>query len=149
MQWVQFHQQSDDVAVPSLSRWLAARMEGAYALLRVVSGLLFAFHGAQILFGILMPMEVPVFSQVWFGGVIELVCGLAIAAGARTTWAAFLASGTMAVAYIQFHWRFALGERFLPVVNQGEPALINAFLFLYLACRGSGRYSVDAALARR
>lgn len=122
-----------------LARVLAPRAPAAYVLLRVAAGLLFAFHGAQILFGILMPVAIEPFSQVWFGGVIELVTGLAIAAGIRTTWAAFLASGTMAVAYVQFHWRFDLGLGLLPVVNQGEPALINALLFLYIACRGSGR----------
>ena len=121
-----------------LARVLAPHADRAYTLLRVVAGLLFAFHGAQKLFGWHMPagIEIPLFSQVWFGGVIELVTGLAIAAGVRTTWAAFLASGTMAVAYIQFHWKLALGAQLLPAVNQGEPALIYALLFLYIACRG-------------
>ena len=125
-------------AIDPLSRLLAPRAEHAYRLLCVVTGLLFAFHGAQKLFGILMPpgIEIPLFSQVWFGGVIELVCGLAIALGVKTTWAAFLASGTMAVAYIQFHWKGALGVSFLPAANGGEPALVYAFLFLYIACRG-------------
>jgi putative oxidoreductase len=119
-----------------LARALAPHADHAYSLLRVVAGLLFAFHGAQILLGWFMPMDVPFGSQAWFGGVIELVTGLAIAAGVRTTWAAFLASGTMAVAYVQFHWRFDLGEKFLPAVNQGEPTLIYSLLFLYIACRG-------------
>jgi putative oxidoreductase len=119
-----------------LARVLAPYAPAAYTLLRVFAGLLFAFHGAQKLFNWYMPFEIPVGSQVWIGGIIELVTGLAIAAGVRTTWAAFLASGTMAVAYIQFHWRFDFGDKFLPAVNQGEPALINALLFLYIACRG-------------
>jgi putative oxidoreductase len=121
-----------------LVRVLAPRADVAYTLLRVVAGLLFAFHGAQKLFGWFLPpgIEIPVFSQVWFGGVIELVCGLAIAAGVRTTWAAFLASGTMAVAYVQFHWKLDFGVKLLPAVNQGEPALIYSLLFLYIACRG-------------
>jgi putative oxidoreductase len=129
-----------------LSRWLADRSEAAYTFLRVIAGLLFAFHGAQKLFGILFPFPIETFSQIWFGGLIELVCGLAIAVGAKTSWAAFLASGTMAVAYVQFHWKLQLGSNFLPAVNQGEPALVYAVLFLYMACRGSGRYSVDARL---
>ena len=125
-------------AIDPLSRLLAPRAEHAYTALKIVTGLLFAFHGAQKLFGFLMPpgIEIPLFSQVWFGGVIELVCGLAIALGVKTTWAAFLASGTMAVAYIQFHWKGALGVNFLPAANGGEPALVYAFLFLYIACRG-------------
>ena len=50
----------------------------------------------------------------------------------------------MAVAYIQFHWNFAFDSRFFPVVNKGELALLYAFLFLAIACRGAGPWSVDA-----
>jgi putative oxidoreductase len=137
---VQAPSQTESVARPTtgdpVARALAPHAETAYTVLRVVAGLLFAFHGAQKLFDWYMPVEIPVGSQIWIGGVIELVTGLAIAAGVRTTWAAFLASGTMAVAYIQFHWRFDFGEKFLPAVNQGEAALIYSLLFLYIACRG-------------
>ena len=115
---------------------LSRFVEPSYAILRIAAGLLFAFHGAQKLFDIYMPVDIPIGSQVWIGGVIELVTGLAIAAGVRTTWAAFLASGTMAVAYVQFHWRGQLGGQFLPAVNGGEPALMYSLLFLYIACRG-------------
>jgi putative oxidoreductase len=127
-----------------LSRLLEPRIEAAYALLRVVAGLMFAFHGVQILFGVLTEFRPPpVGTQAWFGGIIELVTGLAIAAGAFTAWAAFLASGTMAVAYVQFHWKLALGAKFFPAVNQGELALLYAALFLFVACRGGGRWSLD------
>ena len=81
----------------------------AYAALRFMTGWMFAFHGAQKLFGLFKPAQMPpmtIGSQLWFGGVIELVCGLLIAAGLKTRGAAFLASGTMAVAYMQFHWKF-------------------------------------------
>ncbi len=127
-----------------LRRYLQPRADEAYALLRVVAGLLFAFHGFQKLFGVLAEHRPPVGSQVWFGGIIELATGLAMAAGAFTVWAAFLASGTMAVAYVQFHWKGAMGAQLLPAVNKGEPALLNAVLFLYIACRGAGRWSFDA-----
>ena len=126
-----------------LARLLAPRTEIAYTLLRVAAGVLFAFHGIQKLFGVLGGHQPPAFSQLWIGGVIELACGLAVAAGALTTWAAFLASGTMAVAYVQFHWKAQFGEAFFPVVNKGEAALLYAALFLYVACRGGGRWSVD------
>jgi putative oxidoreductase len=119
-----------------LSRALSPHADLAYTVLRIVAGVLFAFHGAQKLFGWFMPFEIPVGSQVWIGGVIELVTGILIAANFLTRSAAFLASGTMAVAYIQFHWKLAFGSAFLPAVNGGEPALIYAFLFLYIACRG-------------
>jgi len=123
--------------------------EHTYALLRMFSGLLFSFHGMQKVFGLLTAQQPPVGSQIWCGGVIELVGGLAIAAGLFTSCAAFVASGTMAVAYIQFHWQFALDKSFFPVVNKGELAVVYAFLFLYIACRGAGPFSLDAKRAKR
>jgi putative oxidoreductase len=126
-----------------LAKVLSPRVEAAYAALRVVSGLAFAFHGVQKIFGVYSKKPPELFSQVWFGGLIELVCGFAIAAGLFTVWAAFLSSGTMAVAYVQFHWKFRLGDDFWPAVNKGELALIYAFLFLYLAARGPGKFSLD------
>ena len=131
-----------------LDRLLAPRAEAAYAALRVVSGLLVATHGMQKLFGVLGGCRPPVGSQLWVGAIIELVPGLAIAAGAFTPWAAFLASGTLAVAYTQFHWKLALGAELFPAVNKGELAVLYAFLFLYVACRGGdGRIVSRAAEA--
>jgi putative oxidoreductase len=127
-----------------LKKLLEPWTEASWALLRVVAGLMFAFHGLQILFGTLSKYPIPpVGSQTWIGGVIELVTGFAIAAGVLTAWAAFLASGTMAVAYVQFHWKLQLGANFFPAVNQGEMSLLYAVLFLFVACRGGGRWSLD------
>jgi putative oxidoreductase len=98
----------------------------------------------QKVLGILSEFQPPPGSQLWVGGIIELVAGLAIAAGLFTSWAAFLASGTMAVAYTQFHWKLAFGAAFFPGVNKGELALLYSFLFLFIACRGGGAWSVDA-----
>lgn len=128
-----------------LARHLQPRTEQAYALLRIISGLMFSFHGMQKILGILSEHQPAVGSQIWIGGVIELVAGLAIALGLLTTWAAFLASGTMAVAYTQFHWKLSFGAAFFPAVNKGELALLYAFLFLFIACRGAGIWSVDRA----
>lgn len=129
-----------------LKRFLEPHTEAVYVLLRIVSGLMFAFHGLQKMFGVLMPPErVPGFlTQIWFGGLIELVAGVLLAAGLFTRCAAFVASGTMAVAYAQFHWKFAFGAEFFPAVNKGELALLYCVLFLYIACRGAGGWSVDA-----
>ena len=115
----------------------------AYALLRIISGVMFAFHGTGKLFGFLGKQQ-PAFSQLWIGGVIELVGGVLIALGLFTRWAALIASGTMAVAYIQFHWKgeFA-GNQFLPLVNKGELAVVYCFLFLLFATRGAGIWSLD------
>ena len=132
-----------------LSRLLAPRTEAAYALLRVVAGVLFALHGAQKLFGVLGGTVQPAGTQLWLGAVIELVAGLAIAAGAFTSWAAFLASGTMAIAYVQFHWKLAFDAGFFPVVNKGEMALLYALLFLFVACRGAGPYGWDGRMGSK
>ncbi|MFH2052925.1 MAG: DoxX family protein [bacterium] len=126
-----------------LRRLLSPRSEAVYAALRIIAGLLFAFHGLQKVFGVMMEQQPPVGSQLWIGGVIEIVTGLLIAVGFLTVWAAFLASGTMAVAYLQFHWKFAFDGAFWPAVNKGELAVVYAFLFLYIACRGAGVASVD------
>ncbi len=128
----------------SLPRFLHARVDAVYGLVRILVGLMLTFHGIQKLFGVLTDHPSPFGSQLWIGGVIELVAGLAVALGAYTTWAAFLASGTMAVAYVQFHWKLDFGARFFPAVNKGEPAVLYAFWFLYIACRGAGRWSMDA-----
>jgi putative oxidoreductase len=126
-----------------LSRFLAPREDVVYAALRIVVGILFAFHGLQKIFGVLTEQQPPVGSQLWFGGLIELVAGLMIAVGFLTVWAAFLSSGTMAVAYLQFHWKFAFDTSFFPVVNRGELALVYAFVFLFIACRGAGKAAID------
>lgn len=110
----------------------------AYAALRFMSGWMFAYHGAQKVF--LSAERPPLISQVGLGGVIELVCGLLIAIGLKTRGAAFLASGTMAVAYIQFHWKFQFNSNFFPAANHGELAVVYCFLFLYIACQGGGKY---------
>lgn len=127
--------------------FLARYSEPAWALLRIVSGLLFAFHGMQKTFGFMTERQTALMSQAGIGGAIELVTGLLIALGLFTRQAAFLASGTMLVAYTQFHWKFALGEKFIPTMNKGELALIYSLLFLYMACRGAGIFSFDSRRA--
>lgn len=122
-----------------------AKLENlTYAVLRIVTGVLFAFHGAQKLFGLLATHPGPsVGSQLWFGGVIELVGGLLVALGLFTRPAAVLASGTMAVAYLQFHWKGALGAKLFPIVNDGELSVIYCFVFLVIAAHGAGMASID------
>jgi putative oxidoreductase len=114
-----------------------------YAILRIVTGSIFAFHGVQKVFGVLTEHQPPLGSQLWFGGVIELICGLLIMIGFQSRWAAFLASGTMAVAYIQFHWKFQFGPEFFPAINGGDAAILYSFVFLYIACRGGGIWALD------
>ena len=113
-----------------------------YVLLRVVAGLLFACHGAQKLFGAFGGIggqpgtSMPLFSLMGFAGCIELIGGLLIALGVLTSFAAFIASGEMAFAYFMQH--FPRG--FWPIQNGGELAVLNCFLFLYIAANGAGMW---------
>ena len=126
-----------------LSRLLSPLAEPVYAAMRIVVGILFGFHGVQKVLGLLTESRPAVGSELWIGGVIELVAGLLIAVGLMTRWAAFVSSGTMAVAYVQFHWKCAFDSAFFPVVNMGELAVVYAFVFLYIACRGAGTASIE------
>lgn len=132
------------------NRGLARLEQPVYAALRIVAGAMLSQHGMQKLLGWLgSNYQPPVGSQIWVGGIIELVCGLLIAFGLFTRVAAFLASGTMAVAYFQFHWRLQLaGFSWAPVVNKGELAVAYSFLFLFIATRGGGLASLDALRTR-
>jgi putative oxidoreductase len=115
-----------------------------YTLLRIVAGLLFACHGAQKLFGVLGGHQMPLASQMGMAGIVEFVGGLMIAVGFLTSYAAFIASGEMAVAYFQAH---APGG-FWPIQNKGELAVLNCFLFLFIAARGTGPFGVSSAKTR-
>ncbi len=118
----------------------------AYTILRVAVGVMFMLHGIAKLFGVLGTPKMPLDSQLGVGAVIELVTGGLIAIGFLTRIAALLASGQMAVAYLQFHWKFATDSQFFPSVNKGELALVYSFLFLVMACYGGGKGSVDEAI---
>jgi putative oxidoreductase len=115
----------------------------AYALLRIMAGVLFSFHGAQKILGVLGGFRPAVGTELWFAGLIELFGGLAVALGLGTRIAAVLCSGEMAVAYFQVHWKFQIGTQFFPVVNKGELAVLYCFLFLFVASRGAVRWGLD------
>jgi putative oxidoreductase len=123
-----------------MQRWLGRWSEPVYALLRFVSGALFACHGAQKLFGALGGHQALNDPKLLTAGIIEFVGGLLIALGLLASFAAFLASGEMAVAYFQVH----APNGFWPIINKGELAIVYCFLFLYIAARGSGRFSLDS-----
>lgn len=113
-----------------------------YALMRMVTGFLFLWHGTQKLFAIpvAMPMEVPPF-VIYIAGPIELIGGALVMIGLLTRWAAFLCSGLMAAAYWMAHGTQGL----LPLTNGGELAALYCFIFLFISAQGSGIWSVDAA----
>lgn len=124
-----------------MTRPLGPFTESVYALMRIVAGFMFAMHGAQKLFGAFGGKVQPVASMAGMAGVIELVCGLLIMVGLFAGLAAFLASGEMAAAYFMMHQP----QGGWPIQNQGELAALYAFVFLFIAARGSGIWSVDAA----
>jgi len=124
-------------------KWLEKYADHAYALLRILTGFIFLFHGAQKILGVLSQFQPPVWSQLWFGGIIELVGGLMVLLGLQTRAAAFLCSGTMAVAYIQYHWKFQTGAQLFPAINKGELALLYSLVFFLIACRGGVKWSLD------
>jgi putative oxidoreductase len=128
-----------------MDRWLGRHAERIYTVLRIVAGILFACHGAQKLFGALGGTAMTSNPMMLAAGIIEFGGGLLIAIGLLTSWAAFLASGEMAVAYFMMH---AKGG-FWPILNKGELAVVYCFLFLYIAARGAGPYSADAAMRKR
>ena len=112
-----------------------------YAVLRIIGALLYACHGAQKvlgLFGGVRGGTVPLMSLMGLAGLIELGAGLLIAGGVLTQPAAFLASGEMAFAY----WLSHAPRGFWPIRNGGELAVLNCFLFLYIASQGAGPWSL-------
>ena len=128
-----------------MARALLSRYSAhTYALLRIVSGLMFTLHGTQKLLGFPGGTPVPLPTQAGIAGIIEVVTGLMIAVGFRTSYAAFLASGQMAVAYFLVH----APQGPFPILNRGELAVLYCFLFLYMSATGSGIWSVDDNKAR-
>jgi putative oxidoreductase len=115
-----------------------------YAVMRIVVGFLFACYGAQKLFGVFGGLgqsgeSAPLFSLMGLAGLIEFFGGLCVMLGLVTGTAAFIASGQMAAAYFMAHHP----QGFLPILNKGEPAVLFCFIFLYIASKGAGVWSID------
>ena len=126
-------------------------VQAAYFLLRIVAGLLFLQAGGMKMFDWFggIPAEFgghPKFlSQTWIGGALEFYGGLAILLGLCTRLVAFVLSGEMAVAYFQFHQPNGAW----PIQNHGEEAVLFCFIFLYMAARGGGNWSLDSLIWRK
>ena len=123
-------------------QFLQAYEKQAYALLRIVSGFLFIWHGTQKLLGFPPSNFEPPWHIQYIAGGIELVGGALIMIGLFTTPVAFLACGLMAVAYWMAHFS---AEAWLPIMNGGDAAVLYCFIFLYIATRGSGIWSVEGS----
>jgi putative oxidoreductase len=132
-----------------MERFLGRYSDYLYALMRIMVGLLFACNGARKLFGVFGGMggagePAPLFSQMGLAGIIEFFGGLLIALGLLTGYAAFIASGEMAVAYFQSHFP----KGFWPILNMGERAVFYCFVFLYIASRGAVVWGIDRSFRR-
>ncbi len=125
-------------------RVLNRHADRLYAIFRIVIGFLFMCHGAQKLLGAFGGNPAALPPLLKFGGFIELFGGLAVMLGFLTSWGAFLASGMMAVAFFMAHFP----KGFWPIENGGELAVVYCFVFLYIAARGAGPWSLARALRK-
>ena len=118
----------------------------AQALLRLVTSYLFLQHATAKFFGfphVAYFDNLKLFSLIGAAGAIELIGGALVLIGLWTRAAAFVLSGEMAFAYFIGH--ASHGQVLTPMLNQGEPAVLYCFIFLFLAAAGPGAWSVDAA----
>jgi len=114
------------------------QLEIPYAVLRVIAGLLFLCHGLQKLFGWFGGHRVALDSQLGIAGLIETTAGVLIAVGLFTVVAAAVAAVEMVAAFIVAH----APRGGLPIQNGGELALLYCAIFIYMAVRGDGRFSI-------
>ncbi|MFI8387863.1 DoxX family protein [Streptomyces sp. NPDC085540] len=122
----------------------------ALGLFRMVTGLLFASHGAASLFGVLGGAHgggtVATGSWPgWYAAAIQLVAGVLVLLGLSTRAAAFVASGSMAYAYFTVHQPDALW----PLQNGGEASAMFCWAFLLLVFTGPGALAVDGLFSSR
>ena len=124
-----------------MDRFLGRYSGYVYSIFRIVVGFLFLLHGTQKMFG--WPPSKQgggeLAGLMLVAAIIEIVCGLLVMVGFFSSFAAFIASGQMAVAYFIQHQ--PAGP--LPIMNGGEAAVLFCFSMLYIAARGSGLLSVD------
>lgn len=132
-----------------VARWIS-RAPYLLSVLRIVSAFLFIQYGTTKLFG--FPAEVmpgggtaAPMSLAGIAAILELVGGALLLVGLFTRPVAFIVSGEMAVAY----FIGSAPQGLWPILNQGVPAILFCFLFLYISAAGPGPWSIDAAIRRR
>jgi putative oxidoreductase len=122
----------------------------ALAVLRIVTGYLLIPHGTAKLFGAphqAMFDGLQLMSLLGLAGILEVVGGALFLIGLFTRPVAFVLCGFMAVAYFMAH--ASQGNVLLPMLNQGELAVLYCFVFLYFVFSGAGSWSVDSLRAGR
>ena len=122
---------------PFMTRYVSQ----TYALMRIVTGLVFLWHGTGKLLG--FPEKVPDAPAfvLYVAGPIELVGGALVMVGLFTRWAAFTCSGLMAAAYWMAHGTKDL----FPQSNGGELAILYCFVFLFISSKGAGIWSIEGS----
>jgi putative oxidoreductase len=134
------------IAMPLDRAFFAAWTPRAQGLLRLVTSFAFLQHPTAKFFGVphLAYFDnLKLVSLIGIAGLIELVFGTLVLIGLRARFAAFVLSGEMAFAYFIAH--ASQGHALSPLLNQGEPAVLFCFIFLFLAVAGPGAWSVDGA----
>ena len=129
----------------TIERRLELPVPHALAALRIVAGYLFLLHGTAKLFGfphVAMFDRLPVWSLLGVAGMLEVAGGALLIVGLFTRFVAFVVSGEMAFAYFLVH--APSGNALIPILNDGEAAVLFCFIFLFLAVAGAGAWSIDA-----
>jgi putative oxidoreductase len=115
------------------------------SVLRIVAAFVFIQFGTAKVIAFpaaIMPGggTAPIGSLPGIAGLLESVGGLLLLVGLFTRPVAFILAGEMAVAYFIGH----APQGFWPVLNQGHPAILFCFVWLYLSAAGPGPWSLDA-----
>ena len=119
--------------------------DNAYTVFRILVGLLFFQHGAQKLLGWFGATAVPLSSMMGVAGIIELVGGLAIFLGLFTRLFALISGVEMLAAYFMVH----ASNNFIPILNQGELALLYFATFIILFIHGNKKLSIESLLLKK
>jgi putative oxidoreductase len=115
------------------------------SVLCIVTALLFMMHGTAKLLHVphqAMFDDLQLMSLIGIQGMIEAGGGLLLAIGLFSRPVAFVLSGDMAVAYFKVHWPHS----WLPILSDGDLAVLFCFVFFYLWMAGPGPWSLDAKL---
>jgi putative oxidoreductase len=132
----------------SATAWLDVWVPRAQGLLRIVVAYLYLQHGTAKLFKVphvAMFDNLQLMSLIGVAGILEVVGGVLLLIGLFTRPVAFILSGQMAVAYFIAH--AAQGNVLVPMLNQGEGAVLFCFIFLFFAAAGAGAWGIDTLRA--
>jgi putative oxidoreductase len=118
------------------------------SIFRIVTALLIFQYGVakHLKFPLVPPFDkLEPLSLFGVAGMFELVFGGLLILGLFSRFAAFILSGEMAFAYFIEHQPRA----FIPLLNNGNLAIMFCFACLYLTCAGGGPWSLDALLRKK